>query len=91
MECLKKLCKYICYTLFQVLDIKNTQKTLTTKQNDDDDSSGIESESDNEEDEEVFELHNEMRITRKILRDVNTQILFWFLIMNFIGKRRLYR
>lgn len=42
-----------------MLDIKNTQKTLTTKRNDDKDSSGIESDSDNEEDEEKESISND--------------------------------
>jgi len=45
--------------LFQVLDIKNSQKTLTIKQNDDEDSSGIESESDNSEDKEEESVSND--------------------------------
>lgn len=42
-----------------MLDIKNTQKTLTTKQKDDEDSSGIEDESDNGEDEEEENVSND--------------------------------
>ncbi|KYN40609.1 Myb-binding protein 1A [Trachymyrmex septentrionalis] len=55
------ICPYLTpsavYQILAVLDIKNTQKTLTTKQNDD--SSGIESESDNEEDEEEESVSND--------------------------------
>ncbi|KAG5310642.1 DPO5 polymerase, partial [Acromyrmex insinuator] len=57
------ICSYLTpsavHQILAVLDIKNTQKTLTTKQNDDDDSSGIESESDNEEDEEEESVSND--------------------------------
>ncbi|XP_071636162.1 myb-binding protein 1A [Temnothorax longispinosus] len=53
------ICPYLTpsavHQILAVLDIKNTQKTLTTKQNDDEDSSGIESESEEGEDEEEEE------------------------------------
>ncbi|KAL6259582.1 hypothetical protein P5V15_009499 [Pogonomyrmex californicus] len=53
------ICPYLTlpavYQILAVLDIKNDQKTLTTKQNDDEDSSGIESESESDEDEEKEE------------------------------------
>ncbi|XP_072761085.1 myb-binding protein 1A [Anoplolepis gracilipes] len=47
------ICPYLTpsavHQILAILDIKNTQTTLTTKQNDSEDSSGIESESDEEE------------------------------------------
>ncbi|KMQ94074.1 myb-binding protein 1a, partial [Lasius niger] len=52
------ICPYLTssavYQILAILDVKNNQNTLTTKQNDNEDSSSIESESDNEEKENVL-------------------------------------
>lgn len=57
------ICPYLTpsavHQILAVLDVKNSQKTLTTKQDDDEDSSGIESESDNGEDEEGESVSND--------------------------------
>ncbi|XP_012541717.2 myb-binding protein 1A [Monomorium pharaonis] len=45
----------VVHQILAVLDIKNTEKTLTTKRNDEEDSSGIENDSDNSENEEQEE------------------------------------